>query len=108
DFAARQQDGGAEALRPGRFEEASILGAPLGGGARGVILDGEAAEHLDSVGAHARYGDFEILGADLQAYAGTEGEEFPEVTGDGEGEGHGLARSPLPDQVKPERNRNSI
>ena len=90
-FAPRQQDGGAQAFRARRLQEARVLRAPLGRGTRGVIFDGQAAQHLDLVGAHPRDRDFEIRGADLEAHAGAEGEQLPEVFGDGKIEGHGLA-----------------
>ena len=73
-FPPRQQDRGAQAFRARRFEKARVLGAPLGRGAGGKIFHGETAQHLGPVGAHPHHGNFEILGADLQAYAGAEGQ----------------------------------
>ena len=88
DFAARQQDGGAEAFHARRLQEARVLGAPLGRGPRGIVFDGQAAQHLNLVGAHARDGDFKIGGADFQAYPGAEGEQLTEIFGEGGVLGH--------------------
>src|ERR1035437_6181412 len=57
-------------------------------GRGGVVFVGQTAQHLDLVGAHPRYRDFEIRGADLQAHAGAEGEQLTEVFEDGKIQRH--------------------
>ena len=88
DFAARQQHRGAEAFRARCLQEARVLGAPLGRGTRGIVFDGQTAQHLNLVGTHSRDRDFKIRGADFQTYAGAEGEQLAEVFGDGKIQGH--------------------
>ncbi len=76
DLRTGQQHGGAQMRRTQLRQKRAVFSAPLRGRTLAKALNRQASQHLHAGGADARDGDFQIRAGNLDARAGTEGDQL--------------------------------